>query len=519
MKKIFAVLGIVTFAVVGCDDSSSASSNDDPGVESSSSEAITSSSSEEVSSIPSVQEPFNPGEYRTCDKKYEGKFLMYQYRETLDAWNGTYRINADFYKCENGKWSGPSATSPENLTEGDVIRAAPDDWECDAENEGQVQSWRFMVFSVPHSPMGYTPTYYARCEQGDWVLCEPESSSSSSMDNASSSSEKSSSSSSVILSASEESSSSLAESSSSVAESSSSVVTPQSSSSSTNESSSSADVLSSSSEPVEISSSSDGEGASSSSGQDIESSSSSTSEINCSALLEGETGWSWDVPKECRFNPDIDYGTMTDERDGKVYRTVKIGDQTWIAENLNFDVGQGGSRENVYEWSWCYNNEPKNCEVAGRIYTWAAAIDSVKLATDADDPQECGFGKICGLASASSATLVQGVCPTGWHLPSNTEWNILFTKVGGKSNAGKVLKAQTGWIAYSGVINEDAVGFTALPAVNGGYRQTGISAVFWSSTENNSDRAYYISLYCGDDEVILTHNPKNKDYSVRCVKD
>ena len=304
----------------------------------------------------------------------------------------------------------------------------------------------------------------------------------------------------VILSASEESSSSLAESSSSVAESSSSEVTPQSSSSSTSVSSSSADVQSSSNEPES-------------------SSSSSEDKLNCSELLEGETGWSWDVPKECRFNPDIDYGTMTDERDGKVYRTVKIGDQTWMAENLNFDVGQGGSGENVYEWSWCYNNEPKNCEVAGRIYTWAAAIDSVKLATDADDPQECGFGKICGLASASSATLVQGVCPTGWHLPSNTEWNILFTKVGGKSNAGKVLKAQTGWIAYSGVINEDAVGFTALPAVNGGYRQTGISAVFWSSTENNSDRAYYISLYCGDDEVILTHNPKNKDYSVRCVKD
>ena len=320
------------------------------------------------------------------------------------------------------------------------------------------------------------------------------------MDNASSSSVKSSSSSSVILSASEESSSSLAESSSSVEESSSSVVTPQSSSSSTSVSSSSADVQSSSSEAES-------------------SSSSSEDKVNCSELLEGETGWNWDVPKECRFNPDIDYGTMTDSRDGKTYKTVKIGDQTWMAENLNFDPGQGGSGENKYDWSWCYNNEPKNCEVAGRIYTWAAAIDSVKLATDADDPQECGFGKICGLASASSATLVQGVCPTGWHLPSNTEWNILFTKVGGKSNAGKVLKAQTGWIAYSGVINEDAVGFTALPAVNGGYRQTGISAVFWSSTENNSDRAYYISLYCGDDEVILTHNPKNKDYSVRCVKD
>ncbi len=513
MKKFLVAMGVAAFAFVGCGDDSSSSSGPDD--DSSSSEKAVSSSSE----IAKPSSSFNPDEYRTCDKKYEGKFLLHQY----DLWyyndksrEEVEKIVDEFYKCEKGKWLGPLDFAPENETGGDVIRVAPDDWECDAENEGVVKPWKFYVCSGARI-WGYTPARYARCEQGDWVVCEaPSSSSSSALLSSSVTSESSS-------SVDDASSSSVkSESSSSVEnpQSSSSVVSSSSISSSASESSSSsADVLSSSSEPVEISSSSDGEGTSSSSGQDIESSSSSTSEINCSALLEGETGWSWDVPKECRFNPDIDYGTMTDERDGKVYRTVKIGDQTWMAENLNFDVGQGGSGENVYEWSWCYNNEPKNCEVAGRIYTWTAAIDSVKLATDADDPQECGFGKICGLASASSATLVQGVCPTGWHLPSNTEWNILFTKVGGKSNAGKVLKAQTGWIAYSGVINEDAVGFTALPAVNGGYRQTGISAVFWSSTENNSDRAYYISLYCGDDEVILTHNPKNKDYSVRCVKD
>lgn len=502
----------LTLAACGDDDSSSASAgpNDDPGVESSSSEAITSSSSEEVSSIPSVQEPFNPGEYRTCDKKYEGKFLMYQYRETLDAWNGTYRINADFYKCENGKWSGPSATSPENLTEGDVIRAAPDDWEgdefhvapddweCDAENEGQVQSWRFMVFSVPHSPMGYTPTYYARCEQGDWVLCEPESSSSSSMDNASSSSVKSSSSSSVILSASEESSSSLAESSSSVAESSSSVVTPQSSSSSTSVSSSSADVQSSSSETES-------------------SSSSSEDNVDCSALLEEEREkdrWNWDIPKECRFNPDIAYGIMTDSRDGQTYKTVKIGDQTWMAENLNFDPGQGGSDDAKYDWSWC-NEEPKNCAVAGRLYTWAAAIDSVKLSTDADNPQDCGYGKTCTIPAK-----VQGVCPEGWHLPTSDEWAILFDAVGGQSNAGKVLKSQTGW--YHNGNGTDGVGFSALPAgrvYEGNIGVAGISAFFWSSTEDDEDDAYNLFLDYDGGLAYLSFRSKVNAYSVRCLKD
>jgi uncharacterized protein (TIGR02145 family) len=484
MKKIFAALGIVTFAVVGCDDSSSASSNDDPGVESSSSEAVFSSSSSE--------QFFVPSEYRTCDKKYEGKFLLYQYRETLDAWYGTYRVNTVFYKCENGKWSGPSATSPENLTEGDVIRAAPDDWECDAENEGQVQSWSYMVFAVPHSPMGYTPTYYARCEQGDWVLCEPESSSSSSMDNASSNSVKSSSSETSV------SSSGVVESSSSVEESSSSEVTPQSSSSSTNESSSSADVQSSSSETE---------------------SSSSSSEVKLSSSSDG---FDWNLPKEAYLNPDIDYGTVTDERDGKVYKTVKIGEQIWMAENLNFDPGQGGSGDAKYEWSWCYDNEPRNCDVAGRLYTWAAAIDSVKLANDVDNPQDCGYGTECGFTGS-----VQGICLNGWHLPSEDEWWSLvvavdadITEFSNTNAAGKALKSQSGWRSRGN--GTDAFGFSALPAgiryYNGTFKHEGDYAHFWSSSGNTS-YAYYMYLRYDCKFAGMNDNFKYYAKSVRCLKD
>lgn len=480
MKKIVAigsVFALALLAACGDDDSSSASAgpNDDPGVESSSSEAITSSSSEEVSSISSVQEPFNPSEYRTCDKKYEGKFLLYQLRETLDALYGTYRVNTVFYKCENGKWSGPSATSPENLTEGDVIRAAPDgwegdefhvapdDWECDAENEGQVQSWRFMVFAVPHSPMGYTPTYYARCEQGDWVLCEPESSSSSSSSSVtpqSSDSETSVSSSSVV------------ESSSSVAESSSSVVTLQSSSSSTSVSSSSA------------------------------------GEVNCSALLEGETGWNWDVPKECRFNPSIGYGSMTDERDGKVYKTVEIGDQVWMAENLNY---YDTTDVNVKEKGSCYGKKgyeySATCDVAGRLYTWAAAMDKSE--------DVCGYGHDCDLGTGN----VQGICPSGWHIPTYAEWEALFTAVGGQSAAGKILKSQTGWYGGNGT---DVFGFSALPA---GYKsdlhffyEAGYDADFWSATERDSVDAYFMCLYHEFSAAYLRYSDKDYFFSVRCLK-
>jgi uncharacterized protein (TIGR02145 family) len=236
------------------------------------------------------------------------------------------------------------------------------------------------------------------------------------------------------------------------------------------------------------------------------SSSSSAGKVNCPALLEGKTHWSWDVPKECRFNPDIDYGSMTDERDGKVYRTVTIGDQVWMAENLNY--ANGVKTPSLNGRNWCCDDKPANCNVGGRLYTWAAAIDSVKTG--------CGYGSTC------SPTLpVQGICPTGWHLPSNVEWNTLFTAVGGSDIAGKVLKSQSDW--YSNGNGTDTFGFSALPA---GYRSRsgefiheGSFAYFWSSTEYNSYHAYRIYLGYGSDDPNLDYNYKYIGYSIRCVKD
>ncbi|MBR3073307.1 fibrobacter succinogenes major paralogous domain-containing protein [Fibrobacter sp.] len=325
----------------------------------------------------------------------------------------------------------------------------------------------------------------------------------------SSNSVKSSSSSSVVNS----SSSSNAKSSSSSAKSSSSFVDPISSSNLQG------DKLSSSSSEKQFVSSSSFVEVPPTSSETESSSSSSEDKVNCSALLEGETGWNWNVPKECRFNPDIDYGTMTDERDGKVYRTVKIGDQVWMAENLNY--ADSAEIPSLKRKSWCYNGEPKNCDVAGRLYTWAAAIDSVSLADDADNPRICGYGKECDFTSTRSATFVQGVCPGGWHLPSKKEWNALFTVVGGDSTAGKLLKSQTGW--YNRGNGTDAFGFSALPAGgrNGdgeGYNE-GDYAYFWSSTELNSNYAYDVHLGYGGDDAGLLYNIKNNGFSVRCLKD
>jgi uncharacterized protein (TIGR02145 family) len=239
-------------------------------------------------------------------------------------------------------------------------------------------------------------------------------------------------------------------------------------------------------------------------------SSSSAGEVNCSALLEGETGWNWDVPKECRFNPSIGYGSMTDERDGKVYRTVKIGDQVWMAENLNY---YDATDLSVKEKSWCFgkkdNKDSTTCDMAGRLYTWAAAVGK---STD-----ECGYGYTCSLGSGD----IRGICPKGWHLPTQAEWNTLFTAVGGSSTAGAKLKSTSGW--NCGGNGTDAYSFSALPAGfrhnYGNFSYDGYYAYFWSSSEDDGDGAYGMFLDYNDDYGYLNYYYKYYGLSVRCLKD
>ena len=185
-----------------------------------------------------------------------------------------------------------------------------------------------------------------------------------------------------------------------------------------------------------------------------------------------------------------------------------------MAENLNY--ADSAKTPSLLKRSWCYDNEPKNCDEAGRLYTWAAAIDSVKLANDADGPQECGFEKTC-----MKLANVQGICPPDWHLPTRVEWYILFTAVGGQSTAGKVLKSQSGW--HDNGNGTDAFGFSALPS---GYRSNGGSfnsdgeyAYFWSATESNRISTYYMYLDYYHELADLLNLNKLLGYSVRCVKD
>ena len=241
---------------------------------------------------------------------------------------------------------------------------------------------------------------------------------------------------------------------------------------------------------------SSGSSAMSSSSVTLQSSSSETS-VSSSSSVENQ-----------RESCD-DENCLMDTRDGQTYKTVKIGEQTWMAENLNYTTVN----------SWCGGGSDKNegdCTRFGRLYTWAAVIDSVKLATDADNPQDCGYFKACALPAK-----VQGVCPPGWHVPDKKEWNKLITAVGGESTAGKILKSQTGWIGNGN--GTDSFGFSALPAGNWGYlgnfNEEGYAAYFWSATENHSDYAYDIALDYSLEDAYLDYSLKHYAYSVRCLKD
>ena len=223
------------------------------------------------------------------------------------------------------------------------------------------------------------------------------------------------------------------------------------------------------------------------------------------------------TPQSSDSETSVSTGTMTDSRDGQTYKTVTIGTQTWMAQNLNYaytDVPYKNGNYTSDSASWCYNDDASNCSKYGRLYTWAAAMDSE--GTWSTNGKGCGYGTTC-----SPTYPVRGVCPEGWHLPTMAEFETLITAIG--DVAGQKLKSTTGWTAHRDFINEDAFAFSALPAgvrdYYGGYYNEGDDAYFWSSTEYNSDDAYSMGLYCNDDYAYLYSYGKNYGDSVRCLKD
>ena len=221
------------------------------------------------------------------------------------------------------------------------------------------------------------------------------------------------------------------------------------------------------------------------------------------------------TPCKTETEDNCEYGELVDERDGQTYKTIQIGTQTWMAENLNYDPGQGGSGSSAYDWSWCYDDDPSNCAKYGRLYTWAAAMDSATT--------YCGFGKSC-----TATHPVQGICPSGWHLPDTTDWHDLIVAAGGKYSAGAKLKSTSGW-ENDGYGNDgngtDAFGFSALPSGyrsrdGGDYYTAGGYANIWSSFEYITGLvAYQMILRSTNAYAYVDRSNEDYGYAVRCLKD
>ena len=249
----------------------------------------------------------------------------------------------------------------------------------------------------------------------------------------------------------------------------------------------------------------EGSSSSSSSSTDKKSSSSSAKPSSSSVTLA--------TPCKTDSTDTCEYGELLDDRDGQTYKTVKIGDQWWMAENLNYAYLQPTAT--LDSSSFCYNDSLEYCSKYGRLYLWSAAMDSA--GTWSSNGKGCGYGAAC-----SPTDPVRGVCPEGWHLPDTTEWRSLFTVVGGYLIAGAKLKFTSGWNSDGN--GTDDFGFSALPASrrhsDGGFVNEGYTVGFWSSVAFLNNYAFGTGMDCGHDIAPLGgYVENNYGYAVRCVKD
>lgn len=216
---------------------------------------------------------------------------------------------------------------------------------------------------------------------------------------------------------------------------------------------------------------------------------------------------------------------FTDSRDGKKYKSVKIGNQVWMAENLNFETNSE---------SWCRDNDPENCDQFGRLYSWSGAL---KLA------ENCNYND-CG---DSIKIHHQGVCPDGWHIPSQSEWRTLDSAVGFKGafpqygeyygRVGIALKTSHTWARGEGYVDEndplylmfkgngkDSYGFSVIPS--GVYYRNAFklttTAKFWTTTQGESGYASGAAISKGfgssSKGTMEEMGQKEMGLAIRCIK-
>jgi len=218
------------------------------------------------------------------------------------------------------------------------------------------------------------------------------------------------------------------------------------------------------------------------------------------ALVLGELEKLKPAPKTVVNNNTTNQVTQTGS-----YKSVKIGAQTWMSENLNVSTFRNGDpipeAKTKEEWekagvdgkpAWClYDNDPKNGAKYGKLYNWYAVNDS------------------------------RGLAPVGYHVPSDAEWTILTDFLGGQDAAGTKMKSKSGWAENGNGTNTS--GFSGLPGGLRGYSGTfydvGYYGGWWSSTEDVTYGAWYRSLYYGNGYVTRLSGSKLSGFSVRCLRD
>lgn len=170
---------------------------------------------------------------------------------------------------------------------------------------------------------------------------------------------------------------------------------------------------------------------------------------------------------------------ITDPRDGRIYTVIKIGQKSWMVENLNYETDGG---------SWCYDNKNENCEIFGRLYDWNAANIA---------------------------------CPPGWELPTDTDWNQLANYYGGLTIAGRELKSMHLWESKA-KRGKNTSGFTALPSgfrySDGGYFLIRTNGAWWTSTTISTVYSWSWGMSSTSNELFRGDGDKKYGFSVRCVK-
>jgi len=229
------------------------------------------------------------------------------------------------------------------------------------------------------------------------------------------------------------------------------------------------------------------------------------------------------------LNPDLTYGSANDI-DGNAYATIEIGTQVWMAENLKVSHYPDGTPitriSDEAEWNdmtpdvqaYCwYNNLTEYNDTSGALYTWAAAMNGE-------------------LSSDNVPSGVQGICPDGWHLPSDAEWKILEMFLGmtqadadnydwrGSDEGGQLKETGFSNWAFPNTGGSNSSGFTAVPggfrSAQGNFYSIDQYATFWSSeAEEGADNAWYRTLHYDREQVYRQYNDMRLGLSVRCVLD